>query len=204
MSTFFSNVSIVRSLNLRMSILRISQDKWLLFFAHFASCHKLVSVSIVFSIFWRKLIFLIFLIIFCLWSFVFIYVDQSLAFCVNDQRRRNQRMFLTALSYFLIQKSLTYQFNIVQNTIFFIINCRNFWISRTYSSISRIDDERDRNDAFFSTSLIFFRSIIFHALWKVQDEFDSMSQNIRVEIDMWFDDWSKSSLVTQCFNLSIK
>ncbi len=184
MSTFFSNVSVVRSLNLRMSILKISWDRWLLFFAHFASRHKLVKVSIVFSIFWRKLIFLTFWIIFCLWSFVFIYVDQSLAFRVNDQRRRSRRVLLTASSHFLIQKNLTYQLDIAQNTIFFIIDCKNFWVSRTYSSISRIDDERDKNDAFFSASLIFSKSIIFHVLQKVRDKFDSVSQNIRVEIDM--------------------
>jgi hypothetical protein len=161
MSIFFSYVSVVWSLNLRMSILRIFRNKWFLFFAHFASRHKFVSVSIVFSIFWRKLIFLTFWIIFYLWSFVFIYVDQSLAFCVNNQRRRNRRMFLITSSHFLIQKNLTYRFDIIQNKIFLIIDCRNFWISRTYSSISEVDDERDKNDAFFSTFLIFLNRSSF-------------------------------------------
>jgi hypothetical protein len=90
------------------------------------------------------------------------------------------------------------------NTIFFIIDCRNFWISHIYSSISRVDDERDRVDAFFSVFLIFFKSINFHVLRKIWDEFNSISQKIQVEIDMWFDDWFKSDFVVQCFNLSIK
>jgi hypothetical protein len=113
-------------------------------------------------------------------------------------------MFLTALSHSLIQKNLVYRLNIAQNTIFFIIDCRNFWISHTYSSISRIDDERDRIDAFFSAFLIFFKSIDFHALRKIRHEFDSISQSMRIEIDMWFDDWFNSDFVVQCFNLSIK
>jgi hypothetical protein len=204
MSIFFSNVSIVRSLNLRMSILRISRSKWLLSFAHFANRHKLVKMSIVFSISWRKLILLIFWMIFCFRSFVFIYFDQSFKFWVNDQRRLNRRMFLTASSHSLIQKNLAYRLNIAQITIFFIIDCRNFWTSHTYSSISRIDDERDEIDAFFSASLIFFKSIDFHALREIRDEFNSISQSMRIEIDMWFDDWLKSDLVVQCFNLSIK
>ncbi len=94
--------------------------------------------------------------------------------------------------------------NIVQNTIFFIINCRSFWTSHTYSSISRIDDERDKIDAFFSAFLIFFKSIDFHVLREIRNEFDSISQSLRIEIDMWFDDCFKSNLVVQCFNLSIK
>jgi hypothetical protein len=43
MSTFFLNVSIVRSLNLRMSILKIFRDKWFLSFAHFVNRHKFVK-----------------------------------------------------------------------------------------------------------------------------------------------------------------
>jgi hypothetical protein len=113
-------------------------------------------------------------------------------------------MFLTASSHSLIQKNLTYRLNIVQNTIFFIIDCKNFWISHTYSSISRIDDEHDKIDAFFSVFLIFFKSIDFHALREIRNEFDSISQNIRIEIHMWFDNWLKSDFVVQCFNLSIK
>jgi hypothetical protein len=188
MSIFFSNVSIVRSLNLRMSILKISRDKWFLSFAHFINRHRLVEMSIVFSISWRKLIFLTFWMIFCFWSFVFIYFDQSFKFWVNDQRRLSRRVFLTASSHSLIQKNLAYRLSIAQNTIFFIIDCRNFWTSHTYSSISRVDDERDKVDAFFSTSLIFFKSIDFHALREIRDEFDSISQSMRIEIDMWFND----------------
>jgi hypothetical protein len=166
MSIFFSNMSIVRSLNLKMSILRISRNKWLLSFAHFANRHRLVKMSIVFSIFWWKLILLIFWMIFCFRSFVFIYFNQSFKFWMNDQRRLNRRMFLIASSHSLIQKNLTYRLNIAQNTIFFIIDCKNFWISHTYSSISRVDDERDKVDAFFSAFLIFFKSIDFHVFRK--------------------------------------
>jgi hypothetical protein len=169
MSIFFSNVSIVRSLNLRMSILRIFRNKWFLSFVHFVNRHKLVEMSIVFSIFWRKLIFLTFWMIFCFRSFALIYFDQSFKFWMNDQRRLNRRMFLIASSHFLIQKNLAYRLNIAQNTIFFIIDCKNFWTSHTYSSISRIDDERDKIDAFFSAFLIFFKSIDFHALRKIRD-----------------------------------
>jgi hypothetical protein len=204
MSIFFSNVSIVRSLNLRMSILRISRDRWFLSFAHFASRHRFVKMSIVFSISWRKLILLTFWMIFYFQSFVFIYFDQSLKFWVNNQRRLSRRMFLTASSHSLIQKNLAYRLNIAQITIFFIIDCRNFWTSHAYSSISRIDDERDRVDAFFSAFLIFFRSIDFHVLRKIRNEFNFISQNMRVEIDTWFDDWLKSNLVVQCYNLSIR
>jgi hypothetical protein len=204
MLIFFSNVSIVRSLNLRISILKIFRDKWFLSFAHFVNRYRLVKMSIVFSIFWRKLILLIFWMIFCFRSFVFIYFDQSFKFWVNDQRRLNQQMFLITSSHSLIQKNLTYRLNIVQNTIFFIIDCKNFWISHTYSSISRIDDERDKVDAFFSTFLIFFRSIDFHVLREIRNEFDLISQSMQIEIDMWFDDWFKFDLVVQCFNLSIK
>jgi hypothetical protein len=167
MSIFFSNVSIVRSLNLRMSILKISRNKWFLSFAHFVNRHKLVKMSIVFSISWRKLIFLIFWIIFCLRSFVFIYFNQSFKFWMNDQRRLDRRMFLTVSSHSLIQKNLAYRLNIVQNTIFFIIDCKNFWTSHTYSSISRIDDERDKIDAFFS---------VFFDLFQI-DRFSRSSKN---------------------------
>jgi hypothetical protein len=66
------------------------------------------------------------------------------------------------------------------------------------------DNERDRVDAFFSAFLIFFKSIDFHVLREIRDEFDSISQSMRVEIDMWFNDWLKLNLVVQCFNLSIK
>jgi hypothetical protein len=123
---------------------------------------------------------------------------------VNNQRRLSRRMFLTASSYFLIQKNLTCRLSIVQNTIFVIIDCKNFWILHTYSSISRVDDERDKIVAFFSTSLIFFKSIDFHVFREIRDEFDLISQSMRIEIDMWFDDWLKSNLVVQCSNLSIK
>jgi hypothetical protein len=204
MSIFFSTVSIVWSLNLRMNILKISRDKWFLFFAYLVNRHKLVKMSIVFSISSRKLILLTFWIIFCFRSFVFIYINQSFKFWINDQRRLNRRMFLTASSNFLIQKNLMYQLSIVQNTIFFIIDFRNFWILHTYSSISRVDEKRDKIDAFFSASLILFKSIDFHALREVRNQFDSISQNIRVEIDMWFDDGFKSDLVVQCSDLSIK
>jgi hypothetical protein len=204
MSIFFWNVSIVQSLNLIMSILKIFRSKWLLSFVHFVHRHKFVEMSIVFSIFWRKWILLTFWMIFCFRSFVFIYFNQSFKFWVNDQRRLNRRMFLIASSHSLIQNNLTYRLNIAQNTIFFIIDCSNFWISHTYSSISRIDDERDKVDAFFSAFLIFFKSIDFHALREIRDDFDSISQNIRIEIDMWFDDWFKLNLVVQCFNLSIR
>jgi hypothetical protein len=204
MSIFFLNVSIVRSLNLRMSILKICRNKWFFSFAHFVNRHRLIKMSIVFLIFWRQLIFLTFWMIFCFWSFIFIYFDQSFKFWVNDQRRLNRRMFLTTSAHSLIQKNLAYRLNIAQNTIFFIIDCKNFWTSHTHSSISRIDDERDKVDAFFSASLIFFKSIDFHVLWEIRNEFDSISQNMRIEIDMWFDDWFKSNLVVQCFNLSIK
>ncbi len=110
---FFSNVSIVWSLNLRMSILKTSRNKWFLFFVYFINHYKLVKMSFVLSIFWRKLIFLIFWMIFWFRFFVFIYVDQSLKFWINDQRCLNQRMILTELSHSSIQKNLTYQLNIV-------------------------------------------------------------------------------------------
>jgi hypothetical protein len=114
-------------------------------------------------------------------------------------------MFLIVSSHSLIQKNLTYRLNIVQNTIFFIINNRNFWISHTYSSISRIDDdERDKIDAFFVAFFIFSKSIDFHAFREVRKKFNSISQSIQIKIDMWFNDWFQSNLVVQCFNLSIK
>jgi hypothetical protein len=113
MLIFFSNVSIVWSLNLRMSILKTSRNKWFLFFVYFINHYKLVKMSFVLSIFWRKLIFLIFWMIFWFRFFVFIYVDQSLKFWINDQRCLNQRMILTELSHSSIQKNLTYQLNIV-------------------------------------------------------------------------------------------
>ncbi len=112
MSIFFLNVSIIRSLNLRINILRISRNKWFLSFAHFTNRHKLLEMSIVFSISWRKLNFLTFWMIFHFRSFVFIYVDESFKFWINDQRRLNRRMFLMTLSHFVIQKNLTYRLNI--------------------------------------------------------------------------------------------
>jgi hypothetical protein len=86
MSIFFLNLFIIRSLNLRMSILKIFQNKWFLSFAHFTNRHKLVKMLIVFSIFWRKLIFLTFWMIFCFRSFVlYISINRlSSEWMIND------------------------------------------------------------------------------------------------------------------------
>jgi hypothetical protein len=62
---FSSNVSVVRSLNLKVSILSTSRDWWFLFFAHLTSRHKLVNVSTIFPISWWKLTRFVFWIIFC-------------------------------------------------------------------------------------------------------------------------------------------
>jgi hypothetical protein len=204
MSTFSSNVSAVWSLNLRTDIFETSRDRWLLSFAHLVNRHRLVEMSIAFSIFWRKLTLLAFCMIFCFRSFAFMYVDQSFWSCVADHLRLSRWVSFIASSHSLVQNVLTCRLNIVQNTIFSITDCRNFWISHTYSSISRTDDERDKSDAFFSTSLTFSRSISFQALRETRDEFDSISQSIRVEMRTWFDDWLKSDLVMQCSSLSVK
>jgi hypothetical protein len=80
MSIFSSNDSIIWLLCFRMSILRTSRNKWLFSFAHFVHRHRLVKVSIIFSIFWRKFARFVFWTIFCIRSWTLIYLVQSF-FC---------------------------------------------------------------------------------------------------------------------------
>jgi hypothetical protein len=70
--------------------------------------------------------------------------------------------------------------------------------------ISRIVIEDCNVNACFIVFLILFRSMSFHALRAIRERFDFVSQRIFVEMRMWFDDWSKSKRVMQCFNLFAK
>jgi hypothetical protein len=47
-------------------------------------------------------------------------------------------------------------------------------------------------------------SISFHARREIREEFDFVSQRILVEMRQWFDDWSRSKRVMQCFSLFVK
>ncbi len=44
----------------------------------------------------------------------------------------------------------------------------------------------------------------FHALHATRRDFDFVSQMIRVEMKMWFENWSRSKRVVQCFNRFVK
>jgi hypothetical protein len=142
--------------------------------------------------------------IFCFWSLTLIYLVQLCWFCVVDQMRRNLRVSLITSSHFLLQNDLTYRLRFAQNTISFIIFCRNFCIFSTYSSILKIEIDFDNVRTFFAISLTFFRSINFQTRWRARERFDSISHNIRVKMRMWFDNWLKFDLVMHCSSLSIK
>jgi hypothetical protein len=68
-------------------------------------------------------------------------------------------------------------------------------------SISRTVIEDCNVSAYFIVFLILFKSMSFHVLRAIREEFHFVSQKIFVEMKMWFDDWSKSKRVMQCFNL---
>jgi hypothetical protein len=120
-SIFSSNDSIIWSLCFKMSILRTSRDKWFLSFVHFNNRHRLIEMSIIFLIFWRKFARFVFWMIFCFRSLIFIYFVSLCWFFVIDQMRRNLRVSLIASSHFLLQNDLTYRLKFAQNTISFII-----------------------------------------------------------------------------------
>jgi hypothetical protein len=71
-------------------------------------------------------------------------------------------------------------------------------------SISRTVIEDCNVSACFIASLILFKSMNFHVLRAIREKFDFVTQRIFVEMKMWFDDWSKSKRVMQCFNFSAK
>jgi hypothetical protein len=118
--------------------------------------------------------------------------------------RRNLHVSLIVSSHFLLQNDLTYRLRFAQNTISFIIFCRNFCTFSTYSSISRVEIDFNNIRTFFAIFLTFFKSINFQTRRRARERFDSISHNIRVKMRMWFDDWLKFDLVMQCSNLSIK
>jgi hypothetical protein len=117
---------------------------------------------------------------------------------------RSLRVFLIAALHWSFQNDLTCRLKIAHDTTISTIDRRNFCISFTQMSISRIVIEDCSVSACFIASLILFRSMSFHALRAIREEFDFVSQRIFVEMKMWFDDWSRSKRVMQCFNLFAK
>jgi hypothetical protein len=148
---FSSNFSIVKSLNLKMSILSISFDWWFLFFVYLTNRHKLVSVSTIFSIFGRKLTRFVFWMIFCLRSLIFMYSVKSCKFYDTNHKWRSLRVFLIITLHFSFQNDLTCRLKIVHDTIISTINYRNFCISFTQMLISRIVIENCNVNACFIT-----------------------------------------------------
>jgi hypothetical protein len=123
---------------------------------------------------------------------------------VTNHRRRSLRVFLIATLHCSFQNDLTCRLRIVHDTIISTIDRRNFDISFMQKSISRTVIENCNVIACFIVFLILFKSMSFHVLRAIRERFDFVSQRIFVEMKMWFDDWSRSERVMQCFNLFVK
>jgi hypothetical protein len=105
-----------------------------------------------------------------------------------DHKRRSLRVSLIAALHCSFQNDLTCRLKIAHDTIISTIDRRNFRISFTQMSISRIVIENYSVNACFIAYLILFRSMSFHALRTIREKFDFVSQRTFVEMRMWFDD----------------
>ncbi len=122
----------------------------------------------------------------------------------RDHRRRSLRVSLIVALHCSFQNDLTCRLKIARDTIISTTDRRNFCISFTQKSISRAVIDDCNVSACFIAFLILFKLMSFHALRAIRERFDFVSQKIFVEMRIWFDDWSRSNRVMQCFHFFVK
>jgi hypothetical protein len=186
---------------IKFEILKIFFDLWFCDFAQRARRQSDVVWVVSFSKIFLNFNFFFLTMIFFLTSMNFRYVFQLFSIRRNDHSLRLLLIVVTTSEHLKLQKNCARSDSLIMRIASWMIDCTLSWIFLTKVSISLtlLKDAKTTNARRHDVSLSL--SIFFQALLSLTDVCSIFSVKI-VNIDMWFDDWFRSRLLSQCVMLA--
>ncbi len=186
---------------IKFEILRIFFDLWLCNFAQRTKRQNDVVWIVNFSKIFLNFNFFFLTMTFFLTSMNFKYVFQFFSIRRDDHSLRFLLVVVTTSEHLKLQKSCARSDSLIMKIAFWMIDCTLSWIFLTKVSIfltllKNVETTSARKHDVNLSLSIFFQVLLF-----LTDVCSIFSVKI-VNIDMWFDDWFRSRLLSQCVMLA--
>jgi hypothetical protein len=186
---------------IKFETLKIFFDLWLCVFAQRARRQNKVVWVVSFSKIFLNFNFFFLTMIFFLTSMNFKYVFQLFSIRRDDHSLRFLLIVVTIFEHLELQKNCARSDSLIMKIAFWMIDCTLNWISLTKVSISLTllkdaETTKTRKQNVNLSLSIFFQAFLF--LTNVCSIFIVKI----VKIDIWFDDWFRSRLLSQCVMLA--
>jgi hypothetical protein len=186
---------------IKFEILKIFFDLWLCNFAQRTRRQNDVVWIVNFSKIFLNFNFFFLTMTFFLTSMNFKYVFQFFSIRKNDHFLRFLLIVVTTSEHLKFQKNCARSDSLIMRIASWMIDCTLSWISLTRVSIflTLLKDVETTNARRHDVNLSL--SIFFQVLFSLTDVCSIFSVKI-VNINMWFDDWFRSRLLSQCVMLA--